>query len=152
MAPKAQERNGHRESDHTLCQARRERRPNRHQLGQEGLQPVQRHHIGPIAEGIFRIGMDLKKKTVHTHGNGRPGEGGDELPLAAAAAAAPPGLLNGVGGIENYWATEGLELGQAALIHHQSVVTKAVAAFGEPDMLRAGIVQLLHHLLHIPGG
>ena len=60
-----------------------------------------------------------------------------------------------MGGIEDHGAAERLELGQAAVIHHQGVVAEAGAPLGEPEPAAAGLQaefrQLGHHLGHVPG-
>ena len=61
-----------------------------------------------------------------------------------------------MGGIKDHRAAQGLELGQAPVIHHQGVVAKAAAPFSQPEAAAGGIQarfrHLVHHLGHVPGG
>jgi len=92
----------------------------------------------------------------HQQPSRRPRQGRHEFPLAAGAAAPAAGLQHGVGGIKDHRSAKGLQLGQAAVIHHQGVVAEAAATFGEPELaaagFQAGLRQLAHHLAHVPGG
>ena len=94
---------------------------------------MQRHHVGPIAEGDGGIGMHLEEQPIHAHCHRRPGQGGHKFPLAAGGGALAAGLLHGVGGIKDHRAAQGLHLGQAAVVHHQGVVAKAAAPFCQPE-------------------
>lgn len=80
--------------------------------------------------------------------------GGHKLPVAAGGDAAPAALLHSVGGIKDYRAAGGLQLGQAAVLHHQGVAAKAGAVLGEPEpaaaRLQAAVGQLGHHLGNVP--
>ena len=87
-------------------------------LRQQRLDLIQGQHVGPIAEGMVWIGMDFEKQAIDAYGHRGPGQGGYELPLAAAAATPSPGLLDGVGGIKKNGAAQGPQLGQAAKINH----------------------------------
>ena len=59
-----------------------------------------------------------------------------------------------MGGIEDHRAAQGLQLGQAAVVHHQRVVSEAAAPLREPQpataRLQAAFGQLAHHLGHVP--
>src|SRR5262245_21880091 len=70
----------------------------------------------------------------------------------------PPGTLTLAAGelqtmryIENNWTAETLHNGKTSEVHHEIVVAKGSATFGEQYPMTAGLADFLNGVFHFPG-
>src|SRR5690349_4395474 len=95
--------------------------------------------------------MGLHEDARNARADRRPCQHRNELALPAGSGALAARQLYRVGRIEHHRAAGVAHRGKAAHVDDQVVVAEAEAALADEDLLVAGALRLLDHVLHFPG-
>ncbi len=94
--------------------------------------------------------MDLEEDAVDARGDGRPRQGGHELPLAGGDVARPARKLHAVGGVEDHGTDGVADRRKPPEVDDQVVVPEGGPPFRHQDVFVARGADLLHRVAHVP--